>query len=318
MKNKIEKNIIIVITVLLIGTLQTSYLMAGKLSKFKKVLTGEAEEKTEESKEGAKTEEAEEEKKGKLEQFFEEIKSPERTYEPRRPVIIKPEPWYRRSRYLHRYPGNYYSLQDYYRDLYFRNYISYDEYQVLLDRFRYLDTEIPQRQRVVEKKLPKSERELRISLTNQFADDISSGTISFYYLGEARLALDVRYTDYREDLDNGTDHLQQIDIMPLYQLYYKEAQVLLGAGIKAFYGNGNQWGFKLGIGTRVPLTERLSLSIDPELAFVSDEIVTELDARIDYQITDNISAILGYKSLSLPGEDLTIEGLHLGIGLFFK
>ena len=191
----------------------------------------------------------------------------------------------------------------------------------MLDRFWYLEIErpkeIPPKEKVVEKKEGElSSEELRLSLKHQFADDISSDSLSFYYR-EKKFALDIGYLNYKEEV-NGTDHLQQIDITVLYQLYSKEAEVSAGAGIKGFYGNGNQWGIQLGIETRLPLTERLSFSLDPRIAFVSDEIVTDLDTKIGYKITDNISTVLGYKSLSLPAEDLSIEGLYAGIELIFK
>ena len=101
------------------------------------------------------------------------------------------------------------------------------------------------------------------------------------------------------------------------QLTPEEAEFLVGAGGKAYYGNGNQWGFQLAIETAIPLTEEVKFSLSPRIAFVSDEVVTEWEGKISWRVIDYLSLALGYRSLSLPAEDLTIEGLHIGLALVF-
>lgn len=316
---------------------EVRYLVAGKLGEFKKALEGEKEGeekaplKTEVKTAGKVEEEGEEKKEegGKLKEFWKEIKPPKKKSPPRETTekrIIITDPWYWDD-YLGSW-SRYELFRDYYRDLYLRGLITYDEYQALLDRFwyagrrrtyyryPYVSREVPVKRESREKRAPQSEKELRLSLTHQFAGDISSQRFSFYYLGQQRVALEVAYADYREEV-NGRDHLQQIDVIGLYQLYSEEAQFLIGAGGRAYYGNGNQWGVQLGIETEIPLSEQLTFSLSPRIAFVSDEVITEWEGKISWRVIDYLSLILGYRSLSLPAEDLNIEGLHIGLALVF-
>lgn len=166
----------------------------------------------------------------------------------------------------------------------------------------------------------KFKKEIEISLVHQFInEDTASTKFSFYYLGEEKVALDTSYTGYSEKV-NGKDKLSQLDLLIAYQFYNdQEIKILGGIGAKGYYfENESLWGIAFKIKGKVPLKERFSFLINPSLAIINKNIVTDFEVRITYALKYPFQISLGYNSLDLQSEAISLEGITLGLALIFK